>query len=86
MKRLFLMIAVGVLLAPIPAEARDSRLGFVPTQQGQDQPAKKGQDQFRRERDKRGQSDKRQQTRLTDEQRRELHRDLDRASREIYGR
>lgn len=87
MKRLLLIVSVGIFLAPMLAEARDWRPGVAPMLQGQGQPVKKGPNQFRRgEKDRRGEHDKRHQQRLTDEERRELHRDLDRANREIYRR
>jgi len=86
MKRLLLIVSVGIFLAPLFANARDSRLGLVPMLQSQGKPVKNGPDQSRRERDKRGEHDKRHQNKLTDEERRELNRDLDRANREIYRR
>ena len=87
MKGLLLMAVAGALLLPPLADARDWRSGFGASLQAQGQPAKKAPGQFERDdRDKRGQHDKRQQGRLTQEERRELHRDLDRANREIYRR
>lgn len=86
MKGLLLIALAGALLAPPVAEARDSRPGLGPRLQAQGQPVKKGPHQVRRERDKRGEHDKRHQNKLTDDERRELRRDLDRADREIYRR
>jgi len=89
-KMLFLVAAVSALLLPSRADARDwLRSGaFLHTQAQQ---ADKNRDQYRRgsrdarrnERDDRGQG---RRGRLTEEERRELHRDLDRARREIYRR
>ena len=102
MRQLLVVMAAGVLLAPMTADARDWRGGggdwrggggYAPRAQGQ--PAKKGPGHpqrggdrdFRRaegpQRDERQQGG-RQQGRMTEEERRELHRDLDRANREIY--
>jgi len=89
-KSLFLLaVAGGLLVAPV-ADARDWR-GFGPLVQAQGQPMKKGPppgQQFQRgERDRgHGEQDRRNQGRLTQEERRDLHRDLDRANREIYRR
>lgn len=87
MKAFHWMAVAGVLLLPPLADARDWRPGFGASLQAQGQPAKKGPGKFERgEQDKRGEHDKRHQGRLTQEERRELHRDLDRANREIYRR
>ncbi len=87
MKGLLLMVVAGALLLPPLADARDWRPGFSAAVQAQGQPMKKGPGQHERgNRDKRGENDKRHQGRLTQEERRELHRDLDRANREIYRR
>jgi len=86
MKGLLVVALAGALLAPPVADARDWRPGLGPRLQAQGQPMKKGPDQVRRERDKRGGNDKRPQKKLTDDERRELRRDLDRADREIYRR
>jgi hypothetical protein len=84
-KRLFLILVAGVLLAPPFAFARDGRFGMGVQAQGQ--PAKKGGGQFQRgERDRRGEHDKRDKSKLTEEERRDLHKDLDRAKHEIYRR
>ena len=85
--KLLVAIAAGVLLAPA-AGARDRGWGYVPQAQGQQakkgppQPERGGGKEFRRE--ERQPRDERQQGRMTEEERRELHRDLDRANREIY--
>ena len=79
-------MVAGVLLAPA-ASARDWGGGYVlqaPGQQmkkGPGQPPRGGGQEFRR--DERQPRDDRQ-GRMTEEERRELHRDLDRANREIY--
>ena len=88
MKGLLLIAVAGALLLPPLADARDWRSGFGAALQAQGQPPmKKAQEQPERgERDKRAEHDKRHQGRLTREERRELHRDLDRANREIYRR
>jgi hypothetical protein len=82
-----LIAVAGVLLVPPSAQARDWGRGFSPRLQAQGQEAKPPPvPNERRERGKPGVPDKRHQGRLTEEQRRELHRDLDRANREIYRR
>ena len=88
MKRLFLVAAAVVLFAPALAGARDQHLGFGALLQAQGgQQAKKGPGlPLRGERDKKGEEEKGQKGRLTEEERRELNRDLDRANREIYRR
>ena len=91
MKKLLLMIAAAVLIAPLHAEARGWGSRFDPMLQGQGREMKKGPGQFQRggrdaRRDERPPRDERRQGRMTEEERRELHRDLDRANREIYRR
>jgi hypothetical protein len=86
MKVLWTFVAAGLLLAQPAAEARDSRPGAGPRLQAQDQPGKRGAPVQKPERFQRGDPDKRKSDRLTQEERRELHRDLDRANREIYRR
>ena len=88
MERLFLVAAAVVLFAPALAGARDQHPGFGALLQAQEgQHAKKGPGQaLRGERDKRGERERVQKGRLTEEERRELNRDLDRANREIYRR
>lgn len=90
MKRLVLIIVMAASTVPLVAEARDR--GYGPVSQAQGQQARKGagdfrrggQD-FRREREVRPRDEReRQSGRMTEEERRELHRDLDRANREIY--
>ena len=86
-KRLLLLVVTCALLVPPISYARDWRAGFGALVQTQGQPLKKGPGRFQRgDQDKRGEHDKRNQGRLTQEERRELHRDLDRANREIYRR
>ncbi|MBI2295684.1 MAG: hypothetical protein HYU76_06560 [Betaproteobacteria bacterium] len=91
MKMLFLVAAASALLLPPLADARDWRPGFGARLQAQGQQTKKGPSQSQRgrrdlQRGERGERDERHHGRLTEEERRELHRDLDRADREIYRR
>lgn len=86
MKTLLTLIAAGLLLLPPAAEARDQRPGARPRLQAQEQPVKRAPGPQRAERAPRGEPDQRRPGRLTQEERRELHRDLDRANREIYRR
>lgn len=88
MKRLLLLIAVLGLFAPPLAQAQGWRAPYGPMVQGQG-PAKKGEPgggrDIRGGRDGRPPArDDRHQGRMTDEERRGLHQDLDRANREIY--
>lgn len=79
----------GALLAAPVAGARDWRQGPGPRLQGQKQPVqpvKKGPPPARRGGDKRVEHDKRHNNRLTDQERRDLKQDVDRADREIYRR
>lgn len=85
MKTLLTLIAAGLLLLPPVAEARDSRFDARPRMQAQEQPVKRPPPQRGEPRGPRGDPEK-GKGRLTQEERRELHRDLDRASREIYRR
>jgi hypothetical protein len=83
------MAVAGALVAPPVAVARDWRPGFGALAQAQGQPVKKDPGKFHRRGEHgkpHGEHDKRHHGRLTEEQRRELHRDLDRANREIYRR
>lgn len=87
---LFLVVAVSALLLASPADARHgARSGaFL---QAQAQNAERGRDQYRRsdrnaQRSARNGRKRETRGRLTEEERRELHRDLDRARREIYRR
>jgi hypothetical protein len=85
-KVLLLIAAAVVLFAPVLADAREMRPGFGAQLQAQGGPhAKKGAGQSPRgERNKQGEHEKGHKGRLTEEERRELNRDLDRANREIY--
>ena len=91
MKKLLLIIAVLGLLAPPFARAQGWGAAYGPLLQAQG-PMKKGDHgggrDFRGGRDGYGrpppQRDERRQGRMTDEERRGLHQDLDRANREIY--
>ena len=90
MKRLLMAATAGALLFAAFADARDWRPGFgaVLQAQGQDQDRhmKKGPPgKFQRGREfRKTERDEHRKGRLTEEERRELHRDLDRANREIY--
>ena len=89
MKTLLGMIVVGIVLWYQPAVA--APWGFRPhLQQGQERrgasrqaPANKGE---RRQQRAAPAGDDRQRHRLSDEERRDLRRDLDRANRELYRR
>jgi len=85
-KRLLLVVAAVALFVPVLAEARDLRSGFGPRLQEQSgRQVKKAPGQPPRgERNKRGENERGYKGRLTEEERRELQRDLDRANREIY--
>jgi hypothetical protein len=88
-KGLWLVIGTCVLLASPAVDARDPRFGFglLAQAQGQPMPKDRGRFQQRGAQDKQGVHDKRNQGgRLTQEERKDLHRDLDRANREIYRR
>ncbi len=88
MKSLLLLVIAGALFLPPVADARDWRGGFGAFLQVQGQPMeKKAPPQQRGEPRQRGEQDKHHKgNRLTQEERRNLHRDLDRANREIYRR
>jgi len=85
---LAIFLASALLAAPL-AGARDFR-GSGPRMQGQGQQAgqakKAPQQPARRHPEKGAEHDKRQSNRLTDQERRDLRRDVDRADREIYRR
>lgn len=88
MKVLFLVAAVGALLLSSQADARDWRRSgvFLQTQAqraDQDRDDSRRSNRSRQRAQKNGREQERRE-RLTDEERRELHRDLDRARREIY--
>jgi len=85
-KRLFLVAVAAALLVPVLAQARDLRPGFGPRvqEQGARQVKKPPDQPPRGERNQRGGQFKGHKGRLTEEERRELNRDLDRANREIY--
>jgi hypothetical protein len=81
------MALAGALLLPPAADARDWRPGFSAAMQAQGEHVKKSPGKPPRgDSDKRDRHDKRHHGRLTEEERRELHRDLNRANREIYRR
>ena len=86
MKSLFVLFVACVLVAPPLAHARDRGTGSrmqLQAQGGQTGQKRPGHPP-RGEREKRPMPDKDHRGRLTQEERRELHRDLDRANREIY--
>ncbi|HUF82816.1 MAG TPA: hypothetical protein VMN03_16900 [Burkholderiales bacterium] len=82
---LIVLAATALLLAPI-AEGRDGRPGVRAQAQGQSEAKKRPGPVQRGERPRRPDQGKRAPGRLTQEERRDLHRDLDRANREIYRR
>ena len=88
MKKLFWVVVAAALLAPGIAAARDLRPGFGAgmQEQGGRQMKKAPEQPPRGDGQKRGEHFKGQKGRLTEEERRELHRDLERANREIYRR
>ena len=86
MRKLLTLIAAGLLLLPPAADARDQRPGARPRLQAQGESVKRAPGPQRAERAPRGEPDQRKPGRLTQEERRGLHRDLDRANREIYRR
>jgi hypothetical protein len=88
MRTLVLVLAVATMLAPALAEAQRRGPADGPLLQAQG-PGKKGDGGGRDARGGRDygrppQRDERHQGRMTDEERRGLHQDLDRANREIY--
>ncbi len=85
-RTLLLTFLAGAVLAAPAAGARDWRQGPGPRMQAQNQPVKKGPPPARRDGDKRVEHGKRHQQRLTDQERRDLRQDVDRADREIYRR
>ena len=88
MKLLFLVAAMGVLLLSSQADARDwRRSGIFLQAQGQQADRDPGESRRNGRSQQRAQKNGRKREnreRLTDEERRELRRDLDRAQREIY--
>lgn len=90
-KKLLVLIAATALMLPLLAGAADWRPGFRPVLQAERQQMRKGPDQSRRgqrefQRGEQRKQDERRSNRLTEEERRGLQQDLDRASREIYRR
>jgi hypothetical protein len=90
-KGLLLTIGTCILLAAPAVDARDWRSSMLAQAQGQ--PRGKGPGGPNQGRGQRGEHDKQQggqnqrdQGRMTQEERQGLHRDLDRANREIYRR
>jgi hypothetical protein len=85
-KTVVVAFCAGALLATPVAGARDWRQGPGSRVQAQNQPVKKGPPPARRDGNKQIERDKRQPNRLTDQERRDLRKDVDRADREIYRR
>lgn len=87
-RSLILVLFAAALFAPVLADARDSRPGFAARLQapGNQDMKKAPSPPMRGDRGKRVEHDKGHKNRLTEQERRELHRDLDRANREIYRR
>jgi hypothetical protein len=86
MKNLLALIAAFLLVLPPVAVARDARSGPRFGAQVQEKPVKRAPGPQQGERRQRGDLEKSRPGKLTQEERRELHRDLDRANREIYRR
>ena len=88
MKYLSILIAASLLSLPSAAEARDFRPRAGPRLQAPEQPGRGGGSAKRAERRQRerAEPEQRKPGRLTQEERRELRRDIDRANREIYRR
>ena len=88
LRGLILVTVASALLAPALADVRDSRPGFGARLQapGNQDMKKAPSPPMRGDHGKRVEHDKGHKNRLTEEERRELHRDLDRANREIYRR
>jgi hypothetical protein len=90
MARVLLVLIAAVVLLPAAASARDWRPGpGAVALQAQGEHAKKGPAEFQRgrrdfQRRERHEREERERGRLTEEERRDLHHDLDRARREIY--
>jgi hypothetical protein len=80
-----LVLVAAVWLTPA-ADARDWTVGPLAQAQGDGAKRRAGPPPQRSDRQRPPQPDKQGQKRLTQEERRELNRDLDRANREIYRR
>lgn len=80
-----LVLVAAAWLAPV-AEARDWLRGPLAQAQGDSSRQRAGPPVQRGERPRHPPQDKQGHKRLTQEERRELNRDLDRANREIYRR
>jgi hypothetical protein len=95
MKALLGALAIGIMVAAQPAAARPWSGGFAPMlqAQGQRDPRDMRRDKRDMRRDQRmapqrmaPERDERARGRLTDEERQDLRRDIDKANREIYRR
>jgi hypothetical protein len=88
LKGFLLIVGTCVLLAAPAVEARDWRSSMIAQAQGQPRKGPgPGPGRFQRgENDKQQGGQQRDQGRMTQEERQGLHRDLDRANREIYRR
>lgn len=81
------MLVACLLALPASGQARDWRPVFRAAAEQDGRRQADDSRQYRRQRDDRsGNRNDRRNGRLTDEERRELHRDLDRANRELYRR
>jgi len=81
------MLVACLLALPASGEARDWRPAFRAAAEQNGRRQADDSRQYRQPRDDRnGERDDRRSRRLTEEERRELHRDLDRANRELYRR
>jgi len=87
LKTIFFMFVACLLALPASGEARDWRPVFRAAAEQDGRRQADNPRQYRRSKDDRGDSrNDRRGGRLTEDERRELHRDLDRANRELYRR
>lgn len=90
MKSLLGALAIGIIVAAQPAAARPWSGGFAPVSQAQGQreqgDMRREKRDVRRERRVAPERGERPPGRLTDEERQDLRRDIDKANREIYRR
>ncbi len=91
MKAFLGAVMFALVLSALPAAAsheRGAAFGFRPGLQAQKGPARqfKGEQPRDARRERRAEREERSPGRLTEDERRELHRDLDKANRELYRR
>jgi hypothetical protein len=86
-KSIFLILVACLFALPASGQARDWRPAFRMAAEQDGRRQSNDARQYRRNGDERnGERSDRRTRRLTEEERRELHRDLDRANRELYRR